>query len=570
MNIISETETSKVVQNKNAGTIKYYQKIDGKWELHRDGDLPALEDVKNGHQAWYSKGFLHRENDRPAQIFPNGEREWYKNGKLHRIKGPAVVYKHNGHQEWHLEGHEISEKEHQLAVAETAKTAETKIESFLGTQKTFRKFDGEWLLHSEQDRPAVIGDKGALIWYFKGRIHREGDLPAYTRDDGYQAWYQHGKIHRDGGKPAQVYGDGRKIWKVENKLHREDGPAIEDTDGHKEWFLNDKELSQEKWELAVGITKIGNIKGQKTYYRKFDGKWLIHRDFDLPAKDYRNGYQAWYQKGKIHREGDKPGVICADGDKFWYSNDVFHRTKGPAVEYNDGRQEWWLEGTELREEQWELAVGITKVEETDQSTCYYRKFDNEWKLHCTDGPAIVETHTGCERWFWEGKELSEEEWELVSGRTKIIVSADGLTTEYWHQIFGAHILHRDRDKPALLRVNGDKEWYSHGGLHRGNDKPAVELADGTKKWYRNAALHRENGKPAIIYPDGRKEWYVDGEQIFSKEKIQAMIKDADDTKAGTQQVLDTQIQILFSLLHTHGFQDEVFNELIKLFKLARS
>ena len=47
-----------------------------------------------------------------------------------------------------------------------------------------------------------------------------------------------GKFHRLDG-PAIEYTDGRKEWWENGKLHREDGPAILYKNGGKSWFLND-------------------------------------------------------------------------------------------------------------------------------------------------------------------------------------------------------------------------------------------------------------------------------------------------------------------------------------------
>ena len=35
-----------------------------------------------------------------------------------------------------------------------------------------------------------------------------------------------------------VYSDGYKVWCQNNELHREDGPAVEWTNGYKEWYIN--------------------------------------------------------------------------------------------------------------------------------------------------------------------------------------------------------------------------------------------------------------------------------------------------------------------------------------------
>ena len=80
---------------------------------------------------------------------------------------------------------------------------------------------------------------------------------------------------------------GNKLYYSDREMtirHREDGPAIEYTDGSKEWYLNDKR----------------------------------HRE-DGPAIEDPNGYRAWYLNGKLHRE-DGPAIEWAEGDKDWYLN----------------------------------------------------------------------------------------------------------------------------------------------------------------------------------------------------------------------------------------------------------
>ena len=42
---------------------------------------------------------------------------------------------------------------------------------------------------------------------------------------------------------------GNKFWLLNGKLHREDGPAIEDANGTNEWWLNDKQYTEEEFAL---------------------------------------------------------------------------------------------------------------------------------------------------------------------------------------------------------------------------------------------------------------------------------------------------------------------------------
>jgi hypothetical protein len=61
--------------------------------------------------------------------------------------------------------------------------------------------------------------------------------------------------------------------------------------------------------------------------------------------------------------------------------------------------------------------------------------------------------------------------------------------------------HSFNDQPAIIYVNGTKEWYQHGLFHRDNDQPAIISASGSKGWYQHGKLHRDNDQPAIIYSD---------------------------------------------------------------------
>lgn len=43
----------------------------------------------------------------------------------------------------------------------------------------------------------------------------------------------------DGGTKSVIFGGQRTEWRdKEGQLHRQDGPAIEDTDGYKSWWIH--------------------------------------------------------------------------------------------------------------------------------------------------------------------------------------------------------------------------------------------------------------------------------------------------------------------------------------------
>ena len=52
------------------------------------------------------------------------------------------------------------------------------------------------------------------------------------------------ELHREDG-PAVEDTDGYKEWYIHGKLHREDGPAIEYTNGGKDWFINGERVNED-------------------------------------------------------------------------------------------------------------------------------------------------------------------------------------------------------------------------------------------------------------------------------------------------------------------------------------
>jgi len=107
-------------------------------------------------------------------------------------------------------------------------------------------------------------------------------------------------------------------------------------------------------------TKIYNNGEYKIYYKGPIFRKIIHR-VDGPAIEYADGGEAWYLNDQLHRVGGpaitvsltsgKPyyatKIALRAGDKAWYQNNKLHRTDGPAVERNNGDQLWYINGIEL-------------------------------------------------------------------------------------------------------------------------------------------------------------------------------------------------------------------------------
>lgn len=79
-----------------------------------------------------------------------------------------------------------------------------------------------------------------------------------------------------------------------------------------------------------------------------DQEDILHRE-DGPALEYADGSNEWFVHGERHRE-DGPAFEYADGFKEWYLHNKRHREDGPAVENSDGSNEWWAYGERHRED----------------------------------------------------------------------------------------------------------------------------------------------------------------------------------------------------------------------------
>jgi hypothetical protein len=77
--------------------------------LHRDNDLPAIE-YADGTKEWYISGQEHRDNDLPAFERVDGTKFWYISGRLHRDNDLPAIERANGNKEWYKNGKQYTPK----------------------------------------------------------------------------------------------------------------------------------------------------------------------------------------------------------------------------------------------------------------------------------------------------------------------------------------------------------------------------------------------------------------------------------------------------------------------------
>lgn len=143
----------------------------------------------------------------------------------------------------------------------------------------------------------MIESKDGKEWFKDGKRHRDNDLPAVETAYSIQ-WWKNGKRHRDNDLPAQI--------------------EIRGKEKYEHWWINGKR----------------------------------HREGDKPTqlKIGEYGFEIYHKNGKLHREGDKPASMSISGHR-WYKNGKRHRENGPAVIYQNGKKEYWIEGKYLTEEE---------------------------------------------------------------------------------------------------------------------------------------------------------------------------------------------------------------------------
>lgn len=100
---------------------------------------------------------------------------------------------------------------------------------------------------------------GTVVYTRDGYKHRDDDLPAIELSNGDKEWWVNGKLHRDGDKPAVVHDTGEKKYFKNGKLHRENGPALFLSDITPVWFWHGKRVNKYQHMILKYIDKIKNM-----------------------------------------------------------------------------------------------------------------------------------------------------------------------------------------------------------------------------------------------------------------------------------------------------------------------
>lgn len=524
------------IQNSNGDFSHYRHGL-----LHRDFG-PAFQEGKI--KRWYNDGLLHNYFG-PAEVTPEGSK-YFIRGKEYSKEAWEANRKSILENELK---EKIKDTEYTLEWWDSAKTCLRILKNGFPDHKELPSHYNlalERVTYSCNEQVGKRGE-GPVRIYNSGEEYQDtGDYLSYSPPEPigvkvtikgdlitvisatHQSYYNSKGLHRTDG-PAVIAPDGAYLrehdgnidriedsivedWFVNGERHRTDGPAKIRKDGSVEYWINGKFISEtdfnlQKEEVVTTVTEL-----QTTHTKN----GVLHNPYG-PAKIRKDGSYRWEINGKLHRE-DGPAFICPSGKDFrhqrdddgvpvgvepeiecpieaWYTHGKKHNPKGPAVKWLDGRQEYWLDGEELKQEEWLLKTAQLFKDESVGRTLYYKDAAKSI-LHNSNGPAVIRPNS--KEWWEDGKLLKIETVDC---------------TRYYNEK-GPH---RDNDLPAVEYKNGTKEWWQNGELHR--DKgPAIQFKNGSVRYYRHNKLHRED-KAAYICANGVRKYYLDGKQ-YSKEEFE--------------------------------------------------
>ena len=62
--------------------------------------------------------------------------------------------------------------------------------------------------------------------------------------------------------------------------------------------------------------------------------------------------------------------VYKNGNKWWYQNGKLHRTDGPAIEYADGYNQWWLYDKHYSFSEWCEKLNLSREEKCELVLMY--------------------------------------------------------------------------------------------------------------------------------------------------------------------------------------------------------
>ena len=171
-----------------------------------------------------------------------------------------------------------------------------------------------------------------------------------------------------------------------------------------------------------------------------------------------------------------------------FAKDILHCINAPAVIYEDGTEEWWVNGRRHSKEGFAILSmqGLNIKISNGKLRCKYRGDNDEFVLD-TNGESYIEAIT---RTYHFLKSLSLEELELDQDNSIVADEQDVIKFYY------RGILHSESGA-AVVRTNGTQIYYQFGVKHCEYGPAIIDKKFDSKYWYQYGMLHREDG-PAVV------------------------------------------------------------------------
>lgn len=169
-------------------------------------------------------------------------------------------------------------------------------------------------------------------------------------------------------------------------------------------------------------------------------------------------------------------TIVVRGVILSFAKDILHCTNAPAVIYEDGTEEWWVNG----------------------------------RRHRKDGFAILSVYGPCIK-ISDGNLIGEDNCELVlnSDNESYIIPAITRTYHFLKSLSLSE-LELDDDESFVYNENEDENKVYYRGILHSENEAAVMYTDETEVHYQFGVKHCKNGPAIIDKKSNSKHWYQYG------------------------------------------------------------
>jgi len=299
--------------------------------------------------------------------------------------------------------------------------------------------------------------------------------------------------------------------------------------GDEEYYFETKTeykyLNKEQWLQKMGANYLDPVKkeyskvygkginDEKTVWYKDEACTIVHREGDLPAIEYKDGRQQYWLNGKQHRDGDLPAFISPSLTQWVLNGEYYLRPNDQPSDITPTSLSWY-DRNNLKKRAVKNDLGWEVHYYEPRHTISLKGEEYRDKTYFEAMEIYKQKELLTHEWF--GEKITKEEHEKRSKEwvTKIDSGATSRT-----------IFYKDADKSVIAKIS----WVNGSNLYYTNGKPnnvynpfvgnlrLVATAD-SKHYLTDASTANytfqdsDIGCPAISFKQGdeKKEWQFNG------------------------------------------------------------